>query len=213
MKKILVLMIVLLAGCASVPHVRTTPTVYDLGLLQSNDASVPMNRPWLRASLLVAEATAPVWLSNQMMHYRLTYHDPAQTHAYANSRWAAAPAALLTQRVRSRIAAITENGVVGSGDGVQADYALRLELEEFSQVFDAAEQSRAVARLRASLVERGTRRLLAQRSFSVEQAAPTADAAGAVRALTEASDKLTGDLIDWLAAKLAEEGKKAAKRD
>ena len=211
MKKILVLVIVLLAGCASVPHVRTTPTVYDLGLLQSNDASVLVNQPRLWASLLVAEATAPVWLSSQMIHYRLTYHDPAQAHAYANSRWAAAPAALLTQRIRSRIATVTGNGVVGGGDGVQADYALRFELEEFSQVFDTAEQSRAVVRLRASLVERGTRRFLAQRNFNVEQAAPTADAAGAVRALTEASDKLTGDLIDWLATRLEEEGKKAAK--
>jgi len=45
----------------------------------------------------------------------------------------------------------------------------------------------------------------------VEQAAPTANATGAVYALTEAGDRLTGDLIGWLAAKLAEEGKKAAK--
>ncbi|MEK7768668.1 MAG: ABC-type transport auxiliary lipoprotein family protein, partial [Pseudomonadota bacterium] len=163
------------------------------------------------ASLLVAEATAPAWLDSQAIQYRLAYHDPAQTHSYANSRWAAAPAALLTQRIRSRITAVTNSGVVSAGDGVRADYALRLELEEFSQVFDTVEQSRVVVRLRASLVERGTRRLLIQRNFSVEQVAPAADATGAVHALTEAGDRLTGDLIDWLAAKLEEEGKKAAK--
>lgn len=211
MKKILLFATMLLAGCAGAPHVRTAPTVYDLGLLQSTDAPVLSGQPQLMASLLVAEATAPAWLDSQAIQYRLAYHDFAQTHSYANSRWAAAPAALLTQRIRSRITAVTHNGVVSASDGVRADYALRLELEEFTQVFDTVEQSRAVVRLRASLVERGTRTLLAQRSFSVEQAALTANATGAVRALTEAGDRLTGDLIDWLAAELEEEGKKAVK--
>jgi len=206
MKKILLVATMLLTGCAITPQARIAPTVYDLGLMQPTDASAPSGQP-LMASLLVAEATAPTWLDSQAIQYRLAYHDPSQTHGYANSRWAAAPAALLTQRIRSRIAVVTNNGVVSASDGVRADYVLRLGLEEFAQVFDTAEQSRVVVRLRASLVERGTRRLLAQRNFSVEQAAPTADATGAVHALTEAGDRLTGDLIDWLAAKLAGEGK------
>lgn len=213
MKKILLVATMLLTGCAITPPARVVPTVYDLGLIQSADASALSGQPQLTASLLVTEATAPTWLDSQAIQYRLAYHDPAQAHAYANSRWAAAPAALLSQRIRSRIAAVVDNGVVSASDGVRADYVLRLGLEEFSQVFDTVEQSRVVVRLRVSLVERGTRRLLAQRSFSVEQPAPTADAVGAVHALSEAGDRLSGDLIDWLAAKLAEEEKKTARRD
>jgi cholesterol transport system auxiliary component len=95
--------------------------------------------------------------------------------------------------------------VVSANDGVRANYALRLELEEFTQVFDTADRSHAVVRLRASVIKRGTRLLLAQHSFSVERAAPTANAAGAVRALTEASDKMIEDLINWLAKKLPED--------
>ncbi|MCX7184443.1 MAG: ABC-type transport auxiliary lipoprotein family protein [Nitrosospira sp.] len=211
MKKILLVATMLLTGCAIAPSARIAPTVYDLGLIQPTDASALSGQPQLTASLLVTEATAPTWLDSQAIQYRLAYHDPAQAHVYANSRWAAAPAALLTQRIRSRIAAVVDSGVVSASDGVRADYVLRLGLEEFSQVFDTVEQSRVVVRLRVSLVERGTRRLLAQRSFSVEQSAPTADAVGAVHALSEAGDRLSGDLIDWLAAKLAEEGKKAEK--
>lgn len=214
MKKTLLFVMLLLTGCATAPHAQIPAAVYDFGLQSPTDvpaASTLSGQPQIMASLLVAEATAPAWLDSQAIQYRLAYHDPAQTHSYANSRWVAAPAALLTQRIRSRITAVTNSGVVSAGDGVRADYALRLELEEFTQVFDTVEQSRAVVRLRASLVERGTRTLLAQRSFSVEQAAPTANATGAVRALTEAGDRLTGDLIDWLAAKLEEEGKKAVK--
>jgi cholesterol transport system auxiliary component len=214
MKKTLLFVMLLLTGCATAPHSQIPAAVYDFGLQSPADvpaASALSGQSQLMVSLLVAEATAPAWLDSQAIQYRLAYHDPAQTHSYANSRWVAAPAALLTQRIRSRITTVTNSGVVSAGDGVRADYALRLELEEFTQVFDTIEQSRAVVRLRASLVERSTRTLLAQRSFCVEQAAPTANATGAVRALTEAGDRLTGDLIDWLAAKLEEEGKKAVK--
>ncbi|MEE9580644.1 MAG: hypothetical protein V3V74_04950, partial [Nitrosomonadaceae bacterium] len=64
-----------------------------------------------------------------------------------------------------------------------------------------------VIRLRASLVHRSSRSLQAQRNFSIKQAAPTANAAGAVQALTESSDKLTEDLITWLAEELVREEK------
>lgn len=211
MRKFLVIAITLLTGCAIAPHAHTPAAVYDFGLQRPTDAfgvSTTSDQSRLWTSLLVAEATSPAWLDSQAIQYRLAYHDPAQAYAYANSRWAATPATLLTQRIRSRIAAVTNGGVVSASDGVRADYVLRLELEEFTQVFDTADQSRALIRLRASLVERSPRLLLAQHSFSLEQAAPTANAAGAVQALSETSDRLADSLIDWLTEKLAEEKKK-----
>lgn len=210
MRKYFVLASVLLAGCAIAPQ---TPTaVYDFGLQRSSSAT-PQPQLRLRASLLVTEAVAPAGLDSPAIQYRLAYHDIAQSHVYANSRWAAAPGALLTQRIRSHLAAVTNDGVVSASDGARADYALRLELEEFTQVFDTPDKSRVVIRLRASLVERHSRALLAQQGFNLERPAPTANAAGAVRALTEASDELAGNLITWLATKLEEEGrKKTAKK-
>jgi cholesterol transport system auxiliary component len=150
----------------------------------------------------VTEATAPTWLDSTAIHYRLAYYDLAQTYAYASNRWASPPATLLTQWIRSRIAGISDGGVMSAADSVQTDYILRLELEEFTQIFDTADQSRAVVKLRASLINRSTRSLAAQRSFHVEQAAPEPNAAGAVRALAEASDKLIGDLLNWLVEEL-----------
>ena len=199
----------LLAGCAT-PRAQTPTAVYDFGLERPFIASAigvtSSNPPHQFASLLVA-ATSPAWLDNPSIQYRLAYHDPARSYTYASSRWSAAPVTLLTQRIKSYIAEVSNEGVVSAGDGVRADYMLRLELEEFTQVFDTPHQSRAVIRLRASLIERSTRSLLAQRSFSMEEAAPTADAAGAVRGLTEASDKMIENLINWLAGKLPEETK------
>lgn len=202
MRMIPIIGMIMLAGCAA-PRTQTTPAIYDFGLqrLAVSSAADAYSQPRLSASLLVM-AASPVWLDNPAIQYRLAYQDLAQSYIYANNRWAAAPATLLTQRIKSRLAAVSNDGVVGANDGVGADYTLRLELEEFTQIFDTTDQSRAVVRLRASLIERSTRMLLAQRSFNVEQAAATANAIGAVHALTDASDKLIGILIDWLSAEL-----------
>ena len=83
------------------------------------------------------------------------------------------------------------------------------------RVIDHGDDAGAVLLWRAwgaSLVERHSRTLLAQQGFNLERPAPTANAAGAVHALTEASDELAGNLITWLAAKLEEEKKKPAKK-
>ena len=207
MRMLPIIGIMLLAGCAA-PRTQTPAAVYDFGLqrLAVSNAADAYSQPRLPASLLVM-ATSPVWLDNPAIQYRLAYQDLAQSYAYANNRWAAAPATLLAQRIKNRLAAVSNDGVVSVNDGIRADYTLRLELEEFTQIFDTTAQSRAVVRLRASLIERSTRVLLAQRSFDVEQAAPTANAAGAVHALTDASDKLIGILIDWLSTELPGEKK------
>jgi cholesterol transport system auxiliary component len=106
---------------------------------------------------------------------------------------------------------VTQNAVLGAGDGVRADYILRIGLEEFSQVFDTPDQSRVVVRLRASLVSRGGRQLLSQRNFSIDQETTQPDATGAVHALTVAVDRLAGELTEWIATELVEDGRRAVK--
>lgn len=207
MKKFLVLVIMTLTACAT-PRTQKPVSIYDFGLQQpatASDAREASGKRRVQASLLVADAAAPAWLDSTGIHYRLAYHDLAQLHVYASNRWAAAPATLLSQRIRSRIARISDDGVMSAVDGARTDYTLRLELEEFTQVFDTIDQSRAIVKLRAGLIDRSTRLLIAQRSFRIEQAAAEPNAAGGVRALTEASDKLIGNLIDWLIEELPKE--------
>jgi cholesterol transport system auxiliary component len=207
MKNFLILVIVLLAGCVA-PRAQAPAAVYDFGaqrLAAATGTSDISSGLRLRASILVPDALAPVWLDNTAILYRLAYRDLARVYAYASSRWAATPATLLTQRIRSRVAMANDTGVVSATEGARTDYMLRLEVEEFTQIFDTADHSRAVVKLRASLIDRHTRLLLSQRNFSIEQSAPAPNASGAVRALTEASDNLIGSLIGWLAEELPEE--------
>jgi cholesterol transport system auxiliary component len=191
-------------GCAGTRTVVPV-AVYDFGSQRLsagvNSTGTP-DRLRLQASLLVAEATAPAWLDSTAIQYRLAYDDLAQSHAYARHRWAAPPANLLTQRIRNLIASTSDGSVVSTADGARADRILRIELGEFTQVFDTPDQSRVVVRFRASLIDRATRSVIAQRSFSSEQPAPSPNAKGAVRSLTDSSDKLIAALIGWLAEEI-----------
>ena len=139
-------------------------------------------------------------MDNSGIYYRLAYQDATRLRAYALSHWMMPPAALLGQRLRASIARASKAGVFTPADGVRAAYTLRLELEEFSQVFDAADSSRALLRLRASLLRQ--RDIVAQQAFSLERAAATPNAEGGVRALIAASDDAGEKLVDWLAANM-----------
>ncbi|MER0204064.1 MAG: hypothetical protein DU480_09455 [Nitrosomonas sp.] len=199
---LLLTIICLLPGC-TVLHKSHPTAVYDFGIQTPPSSQSPAQPAQLRRhSLLVADTTAPVWLDSKAIHYRLLYHNPAQSYTYANNRWIATPAALFTQQLRNRIAAGTQEQVIKDNSIATADHVLHTELKEFSQVFDTATDSRIVVGLRASLIERNTRKLLAQKDFNITAKAPSADAVGAVSALGAASNQLLNELVNWLAATL-----------
>ena len=186
-----------LAGCSLGPQMKEPPASYDFGPVRGQAAA-----PVITVTLMMPEVTAPPWLDSSGIVYRLNYESAARPQVYVHSRWAAPPAQLLTQRLRGRFAAASAAGIVTGSDGARADYALRVELEDFSQSFNAANASRVTARARASLVNLASRTLVAQRLFSLEQPAPTPDARGAVAALGAAGDDLVDQLLAWTGERL-----------
>lgn len=192
----LLLSLALLAGCALAPQPREGRANYDFGLARMDKDAMPR----LQQDLVVADPAAPAWMDGSGIHYRLAYQDATRMRTYALSHWVTSPAALLGPRLRASIARANQAGVFTPADGVRAAYTLRLELEEFSQVFDAVDRSRAVLRLRASLLRQ--RDIVAQQAFSLERAAATPNAEGGVRALIAASDDAGDKLVDWLAANM-----------
>lgn len=199
MKIISPAIILLLLGCTITPQVNAPLSVYSFDLQHTPDTHVSGNLlPTKSRSLLIADVTSPIWLDSQAIQYRLAYHNPMQLYTYANSRWAGTPAAMLTLQIRNHLLTETGNIVIKPGDGAQADYLLQIELGEFSQVFDTIDSSHAVINLNASLIKRKTRSLIAQHHFSTQQKAATTDAAGAAKALTKASSRLTENLVDWI---------------
>jgi len=193
-KNLLLVALMLLAGCAT-QRPTETAKVYDFGPapVQANATGA---QPSLTAVALFEPQASPALDGNAVL-YRLAYADAQQLKPYALARWSMPPAQLINQRLRQQLG--EQRAVVAPGEAI-AQFNLRLVLEEFSQVFDSPAQSHGLLRLRATITQRsaGTETLLAQRSFVVQQPAPTPDAPGAVRALTVASDQAIEQLVAWL---------------
>lgn len=184
-------LVVLLAGCI-VPEPGVRPTAYDFGQLP---APAPGAEAATMPVLEIAEVRAPRHLESTYVYYRLVFSDAQAPRPYVDSRWTMPPSQLIAQRLKSRL---SQGAYVLGPEDAHADLELAVELEQFDQVFDTHDASRGVVRLRASLIR--DRRLVAQQSFAVERPAASADAAGGVHALTQATDAALESLAIWLEA-------------
>ena len=180
-----------LGACAFERPASDVPVSYDFG----PPPAYARANPALPGTVLVSRIRAPAWLEDDSIVYRLAYEDAARTRAYALSRWAAEPADLMTERLRSRMAAISA-GVVSPAFGARSDYTLRVELDDFSQHFEAPGASRVLLRARATLLQSERRTLIAQREFDIALTAPP-NAPGAVKALTDATHQFLEAVGTW----------------
>jgi cholesterol transport system auxiliary component len=192
-----------LAGCSALPEPPVRPVLYDFG-----PAPLPATASAKKALPVLALAT----LDNagqpdgaSAVHYRLAYADVRELRPYQQARWSQPPIQLMRQRLQGHLgqqrAVIGTLGALASVrvDG-QPPALLRVELEEFSQVFDSPERSVGLVRLRATLTQPTAQgeNLLAQRLFVAQQPAATQDAAGGARAIAQAAEQVAEQVADWL---------------
>lgn len=187
----LLLSAALLSACAGLPERAPAPLRYDFGPAAAVTQPAPGTRP-----LLALRVQASPALDSPAMLYRLGYADAQQLRAYSQARWAMLPAELLQQRLRDGLG--QSFSLLPVGD--TASRVLHVELDEFSQLFTAPQESRGLLRLRASLLQRtaGGEQLLAQRDWQLQPPAPSADATGGVRALSAATEAAVTELVQWL---------------
>lgn len=172
-----------LSACTALAPPPVARTIYDLGMPATGGDRLPA---WMPASV---EVGAPSWLANASMQYRRDYLGLASREAYAGSGWAGAPAEMLTRFLSSRLAAA----------GAQATRCrLRLELDEFVQVFGTPASSHSDIRARAALVATRDGRPLARHVLAVAVEADGADARAGVAAHRGAVQRLTDELIVWM---------------
>ena len=186
----------LLGGCGALPlpDKPVRPQPYDLGPALPQAASAAPSGP----ALALGRVDAPPAIDGSNIVYRLMYSDAGQQpRPYALARWTMAPPQLLAQRLREAFSATRP--VVEPGAGL-ASVEMRTEIDEFAQIFSSPAASEGVVRLRVTVTAPGARaqRLLGQRTFTVRQPAPTADAAGGVAALRAASDEAVRQIVAWV---------------
>ncbi|WP_411885033.1 ABC-type transport auxiliary lipoprotein family protein [Polaromonas sp. YR568] len=194
-----------LAGCSGLPDKPTRATMYDFG--PGPLATLPTTRQApLPAIALDDISTSGGALDNMAVLYRLGYADAQQLRPYSQARWSMPPAQLVRQRVREQLG--QRRAVFNAGASVALNRSqnavlpllLRMDLEEFSQLFTAPETSVGLIRLRATLVEvtPAGDKLVGQRNVIVQRPAPSSDAPGGVQALTAATDAAIEEIDQWL---------------
>lgn len=196
-----------LAGCSALPKPPLRPVQYDFG--PGLVAAAPADRRAPLPPLALAEVESPGLPEGaNAVLYRLMYADSQQLRPYSQARWSQPPAQLVQQRLREHLG--QRRPVLKADDaGAQAPNAahggqppqvLRAELEEFSHIFASATESAGVVRLRATLVDLtpAGESLRGQRVFIARTPARSADAAGGVAALAEASSQVAQEVAGWM---------------
>jgi cholesterol transport system auxiliary component len=198
-----------LAGCSALPDKPTRPSMYDFGpgALTAQAVTPAATRPAQLLPLAIDDITTPGGaIDNLAVLYRLGYTDVQQLRPYAQARWAKPAAQLVQQRLREQLGQrrtvfrIGEGAAMNRSQNAVLPLQLRLELQEFSQLFSAPEASVGLVRLRATLLELtpAGEKLLGQRLIVVQRPAASADAPGGVRALTAATDAAIEEIEQWL---------------
>ncbi|MDB5894280.1 MAG: hypothetical protein JWQ88_1811 [Rhodoferax sp.] len=201
-----VLAAVALAACSALPEKPVRAAQYDFG---PGAVVAPQAAPgsMLPPLALADVESAGVLEGGTAVLYRLAYADAQQLRPYAQARWSMPPAQLVRQRLRDRLS--ERRAVLNAGESAalvrnqgSLPLVLRVELAEFTHLFQSPTSSSGLVRLRVTLVDDtpAGEKLLAQRQFIVQRDAPTPDASGGARALAAATDAAAVEIEQWLAS-------------
>ena len=196
-----------LTACAALPDKPVRAVTYDFGpgaivatAIQTSNASQAL------PPIALAEIESSAAIGSSGVLYRLMYFNTQELRPYALARWSMPPAQLLRQRLSAQLglsrAVLNPGEAISSAAGNASPWAVRMELDEFSQLFQSTTASVGLLRLRATVVQPTLQgeKLLGQRTFVVQRPAPSADVAGGVQALTAASDAVVLEIDQWLQA-------------
>ena len=195
--------LLLLGACSALPERPQRPVTYDFGpgVITAPTAA---GKPLPALALTEVEPSGLLEGSTAVL-YRLAYADAQKLQPYAQARWSTPAAQLVRQRLRETLG--QRRAVFSAGESAALmrtngalPRILRVDLEEFSQIFDSPVSSAGVVRLRVTLLDSTPEgdRLLGQRLVVVQRPAASPDAAGGVHALAQAADAAAQEIATWL---------------
>ena len=131
---------------------------------------------------------------------RILTVNEAEVAYIAEARWIA-PASVLFEEALSRAFDVNPGAarLVTRGEYRQAEDVLRIDVRRFEAVYDRGEKAapKVVVRVRATLVSREDRSLVAERIFETESRASANRVSSIVEAFDAASAEVLTDLVDW----------------
>ena len=193
-----------LAACSALPQKPASIAHYDFGLpapVAAAAAPAATGTPLVLAKVKTTGASD----ANTAIFYRLAYANDRERHPYTQARWSAPSTQLIQQRVRDtlsqrRAVLMDDDGATQALVPTALPAMLRVEVDEFSQVFDSGSASRGVLRMRATLTELTPRgeKWLGQQVFDISEPSSSLDAAGGAAAMAAATTKAAQQLDQWL---------------
>ena len=168
-------LLVSINACSLWPEAPAPAALHDFGPALSQGEGLPWS---------TAIVTSPDWLQDTGIDYRLLYARPTERRSYTLDRWVAPPAALLQQRLNH--------------DLDTRGPRLRLELQDFEQIFAHPDQAQVVMVVQAAIENGDPNQPIPQQEFRFQEATPTADAAGALAAFPGLIRKAENALAAWV---------------
>lgn len=171
--RVLVISLLSIATACTMGSKPAMPVSHDLGPIGIPDANS-----------ITLTLSAPVWLWNERIRYRLLYKDPTAIHYYNLDRWEAPLPALLERRLKV--------------SGQQQALTLQIQLTQFEQQFETINNAHVVMAFTASVFLGDSNSLLAKRSFILSQQTVSADAKGAIAGFVVLAEQANKEMILWL---------------
>lgn len=186
-----------LCACVSVmPKPGPAPDIYQLHDFATSPVKVGKERP----AILLPVVQAPRMLKNN----RVALVKPDGTFAYANSaRWSGAVPEMLQSLIASAMNAQNRQVAVYPGEGVDTRYELHVRAMDFEAEYDRGLDAppMAIVTLQATLVDRKTRSLVAQKSFSNSGRANSVSLGDITAGIDHQAQASARELAIWLAEK------------
>ncbi len=186
-----------LASCVSVlPKAGPDPDIFRL-----SERSLPM--PLATDPVVLVEIP---YMPKALRNNRVAISHGGQSIAYAGAaRWAAPAPQMLAALVTDALLATQKVNVVTPREGMHPPIGLITEIRHFEAVYDNGAQNAplGVVTIRAKIIDRRTRKLLAQSQFSAQSRASENRLEVITLAIDTAAQDAGAQLGDWVAEQLA----------
>lgn len=172
----------MLGGCSVLPAQAAQAQTHDFGPLPAPNAAAT-------GLVWVDSVSAPAWIDDGAIHYRLLYSDPTSLRAYADHRWVAAPSEMLSLRLQSLLGGATQGPV-------RPARLVSVELMEFEQDFSSAKQATVQLTAKVTLRKASDGQVLGEKQL-VLSVPSTPDVQGAVTDLSKLAEQAAEQITAW----------------
>jgi cholesterol transport system auxiliary component len=190
----LALLLCALAGCVSLPE-HDPVQLYTPALSRSE----PTDAPRVHWQLVIDRPLSDPALDSPRIAVRPRANE---LQSYAGARWTAAAPDLVETALLRRFQDSDRIVAVGRGrDALRADYLLQLDLRAFESVYDSENETpHAHIALYATVLDAGSRNVVAGRLFEHDAAASDKALPAVVDAFGAALSALSVEVVDWTLA-------------